>query len=142
MCTVCIACGITTMFGGCNASQRAREISVAAFAFAVHYAFLPAAMVFAIICAIGANTWSVKGLSFMVTGSLSVHGLPLPGALLASGVEVVFGIVLTCIEGGFVGLYTRYANKDRARRRWPDPDESDLQFDFDSHEMEEAPIDL
>jgi hypothetical protein len=159
MCSVCIACGISAMFcgGGGGGDNRVRELSVAAFVFALHYAFLPASMLFMIVCGIGANTWSVKGLAFMLNGSLSIHGLPLPDALLASGSEVVLGIALTIIQGGVTAMYMYYVSKDNRRRQWmlaydPNdmtigqspgpPEDDDLQFDFNGHELDEAPIDL
>jgi len=95
----------------------------AIFVAGIHYLFMPASVFFMGVCGVGANTWGVKGLSFMFTGSLSIYGHPLPDALLAAGGEIAIGVALLVAQVGIMLGYMWLVNKDKERRLLPyDPD--------------------
>ena len=95
------------------------EVCAAVFVVAIHYVFMPASIFFMGVCGIGANTWGVKGLSFMLTGSLSIYGHPLPEALLAAGGEIAIGVALLAAQVGIMLGYMWLMNKDKERRLLP-----------------------
>lgn len=130
------------------------EVLRAIFVFVVHYFFIPPAVFFIAACGFGANLWGVKIFTYAITGSFSIHGLPLPDSLTSSISEIVVAFFLLSVQGIFMSIYTWLTHKDRKRRLIPyDPDTTttthrdDVEmnsetFDFGGDVMEDDATDL
>lgn len=91
--------------------------TITIFVWVVHYIFLPGGILFSAIAGLTLSTYTFKATLFLLRGSLSVTGKPLPRALVASGGELLVGILFSGISVACMIGYNYYCEKKKKKEK-------------------------